>query len=406
MRVVPEESERRSDHGAAEDRKLARLGDVRDLEIPGGDRVSADVGEKSVRPGRDPEGADRQAVQAVRQVHGIGRTDEHRGDERDVERPEVDDQALEEWKRDERRERARRRPVLDRPGGGERDQELREQLSAARQSEAAPAGELHEVVGETDDSDADQGSESDPHQPIRQVHPEERGENHRQQDENPSHRRSSRFREMGAGTVLADGLPDLAPFQKPDRRHAERERQEERRDRRHRRAERDVPEDVERREDLRERIQPPVEHSGLGRRASEHFHGAIQADGVRPLEENHVAFGQHAIEQARRFFRRVDVRDRLSGKAEVDRLLAVVTRELPHADEVVGAAGSILADFPVPDVLVRSELAHVAENSDAPRRRKAREGVEGGPERGRVRVVRIVVEERARTMPAEFPAMG
>ena len=67
-----------------------------------------------------------------------------------------------------------RRPALDRPRRRESDEELRHELAAARQPEAAALAELDEVVREPDDAEADESSETDPDEPVVQVHPEER----------------------------------------------------------------------------------------------------------------------------------------------------------------------------------------------------------------------------------------
>src|SRR5580704_5774822 len=75
MRVVPEKSERRSDERAAKNSELAHLGQMRDIQILREPREAGHICQNSERPGGDHHAPDREAVQAVRQIHGVGRPD-------------------------------------------------------------------------------------------------------------------------------------------------------------------------------------------------------------------------------------------------------------------------------------------------------------------------------------------
>ncbi len=91
MGVVPEKTDGRADHGAAEDGHLRDLGHFRELEIIGKNGVPADIGKNGERSGGDDGAADREPVEAVGKVHGIAGAN---NDERD--------------KRNERQKRQRR----------------------------------------------------------------------------------------------------------------------------------------------------------------------------------------------------------------------------------------------------------------------------------------------------------
>jgi len=76
MGVIPEEANGRADHGAAENRQLRDLGNLGNLQVVSEQGMSTDVGQHGQRPGRDHGAANRQAVEAVGEVHGIARTDD------------------------------------------------------------------------------------------------------------------------------------------------------------------------------------------------------------------------------------------------------------------------------------------------------------------------------------------
>ena len=95
--VVPEEPEAGADQRAAEDRQLADGGDtVGQLQVLGEHAVAADVGQRRERRGGDAEHADRQAVEAVGEVHRVGPADADERREQHVDPAEIRDAALEE----------------------------------------------------------------------------------------------------------------------------------------------------------------------------------------------------------------------------------------------------------------------------------------------------------------------
>ena len=90
MSVVPEKTDARSDHGSAENGKLADLGHLLQLEIFGEARVSADVSQHSQSCCGYDRAADREPVQAVGEVHCVARSHDHERHEQN-ERQKRDD---------------------------------------------------------------------------------------------------------------------------------------------------------------------------------------------------------------------------------------------------------------------------------------------------------------------------
>jgi hypothetical protein len=150
--------------------------------------------------------------------------------------------------------------VVDGERQGERDEELRHELAAPGQAEAAAPGELDEIVREPDGAERQERREGDPDEAVGQVHPEESREDDGEQDEHSSHRRHAGLGLVRRRPAFADRLADLPADQEPDHGGSEHEREEERRDRRHRGAERDVPEDIERRDVFGEGVEELVQH--------------------------------------------------------------------------------------------------------------------------------------------------
>ena len=99
VRVEPEESERRADQRAAEDRQLRRLRKPDQQQVVGEHAVAGDVRQRRVRRRGDRERADRQTVEAVGQVDGVRHTRPARTPRTaGSHQPEIRNQPLEERK--------------------------------------------------------------------------------------------------------------------------------------------------------------------------------------------------------------------------------------------------------------------------------------------------------------------
>ena len=83
MRVIPEKSDGRANHGTAEDGHLRDLWHLRELEVIGENGVPADIRQYGKGAGGDNGTADRQAIEAVCKVDGIAGTNDNESDKRD-----------------------------------------------------------------------------------------------------------------------------------------------------------------------------------------------------------------------------------------------------------------------------------------------------------------------------------
>ena len=143
------------DERPAEDRELSRLRDEGDLQVARRDRVARDVGQDRVGAGGDAHGPDGQAVQAVRQVHGVRGADHDHRHERNIEDTEVDEQPLEEGERHDRREASRGPPTARWPSAtAKATRNCGTSLPRPVSPRLAPAGDLDAVVGEPHGADA------------------------------------------------------------------------------------------------------------------------------------------------------------------------------------------------------------------------------------------------------------
>ena len=94
---------------AAEHREFAGAGDVVDLQIVGEHRVAGEIGDHAEARGRDHDGHDGEAVEAVGEVHRIAGADDDEGAEDHEEPAEIEHHVLEEGNRERRRGRDRGR---------------------------------------------------------------------------------------------------------------------------------------------------------------------------------------------------------------------------------------------------------------------------------------------------------
>src|SRR5689334_24376815 len=79
MCVVPEKSKRSTDERAAKNRQFANARNVLNLEIRGPAVVAAYIGQYRERSSRNDRAANRQAVQSIRQIYGVGGTHDDDG---------------------------------------------------------------------------------------------------------------------------------------------------------------------------------------------------------------------------------------------------------------------------------------------------------------------------------------
>ena len=89
IRVVPEEAESGSDHGAAQHGQLAGAHHARNLQIGRQGGVSGDVGEEHIGGGIDRHRSDGESVKSVGKVDRVAGADNHQSGKRDEPDPEV-----------------------------------------------------------------------------------------------------------------------------------------------------------------------------------------------------------------------------------------------------------------------------------------------------------------------------
>src|SRR5262252_41088 len=148
VRVVPEEAERRADERTTEHGELGDWRQVNHIEIVGKNAVADDIGHCRVRRCRDRHRADRETVEAVGQIHGVGPPDEEEDRERHVLPSQIQNQPLEE-REDEPRvvQPAPFQPDQDEADDGAGEHLIRD-LVTRQQAVVRLADDLQIVVGE------------------------------------------------------------------------------------------------------------------------------------------------------------------------------------------------------------------------------------------------------------------
>src|SRR5579872_1288127 len=93
MRVIPQKSNCRADHGSAENRQLANLRHFWNFQISRESSMAAHIGQDSQRPRRDHGATDGKSVQAIGEIDGVARSHDDQRDEcnewQERQRPEM-----------------------------------------------------------------------------------------------------------------------------------------------------------------------------------------------------------------------------------------------------------------------------------------------------------------------------
>ena len=151
-----------ADHRAAQHRQFAGAGDVVDLQIVGEHRVADEIGDQAEACRGDHHRHDGEAVEAVGQVHGVAGADDDEGAEEHEEPAEIDDQFLEERKRQRGREGAA--PEIARARSRRRPRSAPRAPSRVRPAKPCMGllGDLQVIVVEADRAEAERHHEHDP----------------------------------------------------------------------------------------------------------------------------------------------------------------------------------------------------------------------------------------------------
>jgi hypothetical protein len=189
----------------------------------------------------------------------IGRHQDE-GGEQQIPHPEIRDQPLEERKDEARAVEA---VVLQQQEDGadrEADDDLVAHLVARGQAVMRSARDLQIVVGESNRAEPRRRQHGDPHIDIRQIRPQQRGDERRGENEQAAHGRRARLGPVRLRTFGANHLADLEFAQRAHEPWAERQADGERRQTRRGGAKRDVPSHVQHGELLVKLEEEPVQH--------------------------------------------------------------------------------------------------------------------------------------------------
>src|SRR5215211_502042 len=222
-RVEPEEADRGAGQRRAEDRQVERL-HVRDCVSLARADVGKDV-DRRERNERDDPRTGGEPVDAVRQVHTVGRAGKHQEDEHVPEPPQIGPD-IEHGDIDRRLEIL----VVDGEADPDHHRAEQEQLPAAGEAERATMRQLDEVVREADRGAGERDAEDRQRRQRVLAHHEEadRGRDH---DQHAAQHRRPLLDHVVLRALFPDRLPEFVPAQEPDEARPEQDRDDHRDDR-------------------------------------------------------------------------------------------------------------------------------------------------------------------------------
>ena len=163
--------------------------------------MTGDIGDDCISAGGNHHRPDRQTIQAIRQVDGIRRADNHQHRERHVEGSQIDMKSLDKRHGDFR---AEPRLIIERHRDHQSNEKLAEQFAARREPFAVFAREL-----QSDYASPHRGDQREQHVAVGDVAHHQCGKQKRQYDQRAAHGRCSRLDRMAGRSVVADLLADL-----------------------------------------------------------------------------------------------------------------------------------------------------------------------------------------------------
>src|SRR5579859_7581594 len=187
MSVVPEKTERSANQRAAKDRQFADARNVLNVEVSRPARVAADVSEYGQGARGDDSAANRQTVEAVSQIHRVGRAGDNDGDEQqeryECQSPEMPtrhqrmDYQIGMKFFQERNDqlcgiRTVGRKFEQADSDHHADQHLQQKFSFAGQTEILFFRDLGVVVDEADHRKSDQGEQRHQDESVGEIGPE------------------------------------------------------------------------------------------------------------------------------------------------------------------------------------------------------------------------------------------
>ena len=165
--------------------------------------MPGDVRHDGVGDGGDHDRADGQPVETVREIHRVGASDDDQHRKEDIEQPEIRREVFEEGHAEFRGEL--QLGIQDHTDA-ERDESLGKELLVHGEALRRTPDELHIIIRESDQSKHQRGAHHQPDIAIGDVRPQQRGQQHRKEDEHASHGRRSGLGKMTAGAVISNPL--------------------------------------------------------------------------------------------------------------------------------------------------------------------------------------------------------
>ncbi len=263
VRVVPQKAQRSARHGAAEYRQLARSGQPHQVQIFCELSMAAGVRQHRHGPGGDDHQPDREAIQSIGQVHGVGTANQDEGDKQEEEdkrervgervaKEGVDDktglEALEERHVHRRRVAPVRPQYQQKHAHRQRHHALRRELAPAGDAEVLVFANLGVVVPKPDRAEGHDAEDRDPDIGVGEVRPQQRGHHNGDDDQHAAHGGRAGLLLVRARAFLADHLADLELAQLRNQPRPQKQAQKQRRHAGECRPKRDEPEYAERAE--------------------------------------------------------------------------------------------------------------------------------------------------------------
>ena len=186
--------------------------------------VAADIGKHRERRGGDDCAADGQAVQTIRQVHGIARTDNdqrHKENERNKRQDaevrncaqrmdeEVGAKALEERHHQVRGVHSLAAHGQQHHGNGHPADDLQAHLLRGREAQTAPLDDLDVVIGKPDRAEGQRREHDQPYERVGEIAPQQGGQQNSDTDKYAAHGWRAGFFLVIFGAVFADVLANL-----------------------------------------------------------------------------------------------------------------------------------------------------------------------------------------------------
>ena len=237
--------ERHAKHG-----QLARLRVIGNLQVFGDADMPCRIGDERIGKSCGDRATSRQSIETVGEVHRVGGSHDHQGEEEEGEHAEIlNERAFIEWHKEFFRLDLQRGAQHKKRGHNPRQRKLREQFHPPRQTVGFLLRHFDIVVDESDDTQPKHGEEGEPDKRVIGPRPKQRGRRHGPEDQDAAHRGRAALAAVQLGQFVhlflgANRLADFQPDQFSDHPVSENQAEQERGHRGANRTERDVSKHV------------------------------------------------------------------------------------------------------------------------------------------------------------------